>query len=84
MAQMLTALLFSVAGISSLAIIAAMLRANGDAVIRALAGEGAFVADAAVRDAPRPVHVVSRTVTKPVSRLIAVPRFRDMPLRVAA
>jgi hypothetical protein len=84
MAQMLTALLFSIAGMASLAIVAAMLRANGDAVIRALAGEGAFAADAAARDVPRPVHVISHTFVRPVRRPVAVPRFQDMPLRVAA
>jgi hypothetical protein len=84
MTQMLTALLFSMAGIAALAIIAAMLRANDVAIVRALLGEGAFAADAPVADAPRPVRVIARATVKSVKRPVAVPRFQDMPLRLAA
>lgn len=55
MVQVAAALLFALAAGLGVTVILAMLRTNGDAILSALAGEGAFPADAAPQPGPATV-----------------------------
>ena len=76
MVQVAAALLFALAAGLGLTVILAMLKSNGDAILSALAGEGAFPADAAPQPgpptvikqrpaAPRPPHTRPNTPPPP-------------------
>ena len=55
MVQVAAALLFALAAGFGLTVILAMLKSNDDAILSALAGEGAFPADAAPQPGPATV-----------------------------
>ena len=77
MVQVAAALLFALAAGLGLTVILAMLKSNGDAILSALAGEGAFPADAAPQ--PGPATVIKLRPSAPrrhISRAItARPRL---------
>lgn len=77
MVQVAAALLFALAVGLGVTVILAMLRTNGDAILSALAGEGAFPADAAPQ--PGPATVIKLRPSAPrrhISRAItARPQF---------
>lgn len=73
MVQVAAALLFALAAGLGLTVILAMLKSNGDAILSALAGEGAFPADAAPQ--PGPANVIKLRPSAPrrhISRAITV------------
>lgn len=84
MTQMLTALLFSAAGVASVAVVAAMLRANATAIVRALIGEGAFAAAPIFISTPPAIQVIRRATSRPVMRQVTPAPFHPARLCVAA
>ncbi|MBN8843504.1 MAG: hypothetical protein J0H88_09670 [Sphingomonadales bacterium] len=76
MVQVAAALLFALAAGLGLTVIVAMLRSNGDAILSALSGEGAFPAEAAPHPGPA-ANII--TLRQPMRRHAARPA-RVQPL----
>jgi len=81
MVQVAAALLFALAAGLGLMVIAAMVRSNGDAILSALAGDGAFPAAAGPSPSPAP-QIVS--VRRSAPRGARVPSALRPQLRRAA
>lgn len=68
MFQIIAALLFAVAAGLGVAVMVLMLKNNGDAILSALAGEGAFPLDPAPRPNAAPQGTVQETATRHARR----------------
>ncbi|SNS26260.1 hypothetical protein [Sphingopyxis indica] len=75
MVQVAAALLFALAAGLGLMVIVAMVRSNGDAILSALAGDGAFPVAAGPSPSPAPQVVVSvRRLAPRPARAVSAPR----------
>lgn len=68
MFQIVAALLFAVAAGLSVAVIALMMKNNGDAILSALAGDGAFPLDPAPRPGAAPQGTAPRRARRDAPR----------------